>query len=359
MFSNVVSRTLAPGLLFVFGFSAPALCQDIRAVRVQFDPGANSAHVENRLTGRETVDYVLAARAGQHMNISMATDNGANYFNLIAPGEENVAFFIGSTASGGNQFEGIAPETGDYRVRAYLMRSAARRNEVASYRLEMIITDVAHRPSSGSAGTAGDTGTAGGEVPAAPEDGGPRHWEVTGVTSALNLREDASTSARTIARYAPGTILANLGCRRAEGRVWCDVQELGGGPRGFVAAEFLKPAVAPDGTVATGPDDSALRAGQGDFDATGQVPCAQVRGQPMGQCDFGVARSGGGYATVVVTKPDGMKRGLYFVRGEFLGADTSQADGYPPVSSEKQLDLHRINVGEERYEIPDAVIFGG
>ena len=33
----------------------------------------------------------------------------------------------------------------------------------------------------------------------------------------------------------------------AEGRVWCDVQELGGGPRGYVAAEFLTPAISPDG----------------------------------------------------------------------------------------------------------------
>jgi hypothetical protein len=196
-------------------------------------------------------------------------------------------------------------------------------------------------------------------VPASPEDGGPRIWEVTGVASTLNLREQPSTSARTIVRYAPGTILTNLGCGRAEGRVWCDVQEVGGGPRGFVAAEFLTPATGPDGAVATGPDDSALRAGRGDFDATGRVPCAQSEGQPMGQCDFGVARAGGGNATVVVTRPDGTTRALFFTRGEFTSADTSQAEGYPPVSAEKQGDLSMISVGSERYEVPDAVILGG
>jgi hypothetical protein len=196
-------------------------------------------------------------------------------------------------------------------------------------------------------------------VPSSPQDGGPRHFEVTGVSSGLNLREEPSTSARVILTYPSGTILANLGCRRAGGGVWCDVQKLGGGARGFVSARFLKPAVAPDGSVPTGPDDSALRAGRGEFDATGRVACARDRGQPMTRCEFGVARAGGGYATVVVTRPDGLKRGIYFTRGELLGADTSQADGYPPVSASKQSDLYLISVGEERYEIPDAVIFGG
>ena len=74
-------------------------------------------------------------------------------------------------------------------------------------------------------------------VPAAPEDGGPRDWEVTGVSRVLNLRERPSTTARIVASYAPGTVLDNLGCQQVDGRVWCDVQQLGGGPRGYVAAE--------------------------------------------------------------------------------------------------------------------------
>ena len=51
------------------------------------------------------------------------------------------------------------------------------------------------------------------EVPAAPENGGPRNWEVIGVSRTLNLREQPSTKARIIASYAPGTILDNLGCQ--------------------------------------------------------------------------------------------------------------------------------------------------
>jgi hypothetical protein len=196
-------------------------------------------------------------------------------------------------------------------------------------------------------------------VPAAPEDGGPRNWKVTGVSGALNLREQPSATARVVARYAPGTILDNLGCKRAPDRVWCDVQQLGGGPRGYAAAEFLQPAISPDGSARTGPDDSALRAGQGKFDATGPLPCAQHAGQPMRECRFGVARAGGGYATVVVTKPDGRKRAIYFRMGRPIGADTSQADGYPEFSAERQGDLNLIRIGDERYEIADAVVLGG
>lgn len=196
-------------------------------------------------------------------------------------------------------------------------------------------------------------------VPAAPEEGGPRNWAVTEVSSALNLREQPSTTGSIISRYAPGTILDNLGCQRAEGRVWCDVQQLGGGPRGYVAAEFLKPAVAPDGSIATGPDDSALRAGKGQFDATGNIPCAQFPGQPMMQCEFGVARAGGGYATVVVEKPDGRSRAIFFRMGKPIGADTSQADGYPEFRATRESVLNLIRIGDERYEIPDAVVLGG
>jgi hypothetical protein len=108
-----------------------------------------------------------------------------------------------------------------------------------------------------------------------------------------------------------------------------------------------------------GPDDSALRAGRGQFDATGPLPCAMAAGQPMGQCEFGVARAGGGYATVVIKKPDGGTRAIYFRMGCAIGADTSEADGFKPFEAARRGDLTLIRVGDERYEIADAVIIGG
>ncbi len=84
--------------------ASSALADDIRTERVHFKKGATSATVAGTIKGYEGVDYVLGARAGQAMNVSMATDNTANYFNIIAPGKTDEAMFIGSTS--GNQFDG-------------------------------------------------------------------------------------------------------------------------------------------------------------------------------------------------------------------------------------------------------------
>jgi len=101
------------------------------------------------------------------------------------------------------------------------------------------------------------------------------------------------------------------------------------------------------------------RAARGQFDATGPVDCAQHRGQPLRQCEMGVAREGGGSAVVVITRPDGLKRTIFFEHGTAVSADTSQADGYGELRASRDGDLSTIFVGEERYEIPDAVLFGG
>jgi hypothetical protein len=77
---SLISRTLLAALLV----STTAFAADIRTERVQFHKGANSATVQGTIKGYETVDYVLGARKGQSMNVSLSTDNGANYFNIIA-----------------------------------------------------------------------------------------------------------------------------------------------------------------------------------------------------------------------------------------------------------------------------------
>jgi len=225
------------------------------------------------------------------------------------------------------------------------------------FALTMMIAATAAGAPAGGGGQQPSSGAV--TVPAAPDDGGPLDWEVAGTTGTVNMREEASTAARVVARYVPGTILDSLGCQLAAGRVWCDVQPLGGGPRGYVALEFLRPAISPNGSAVMGPDDSPLRAGEGKFDATGTVPCAQAAGQPTSQCQFGVARTGGGYATVVVTRPDGRSRAIYFRMGKPIGANMSQADGYPEFRATKEQDLNLIRIGDERYEIPDAVVLGG
>jgi len=104
---------------------------------------------------------------------------------------------------------------------------------------------------------------------------------------------------------------------------------------------------------------ASTRASQRTFDATGKIPCAQNMGQPMGQCDFGVARAGGGTAAVAITRPDGRTRVVLFKAGKVVTADLSQADGDTSFSATKEADLNLIRAGNERYEIPEAAIYGG
>jgi len=124
---------------FMSAYAGTVLAQDeIRTERVQFAKGTSGASIRDSVTGYDAVDYLLGAGEGQVMTVEMASDNLANYFNLIAPGETDVAFFIGSTQ--GNTFTGALPAKGDYRIRVYLMRSAARRGETANFTLDVSIT---------------------------------------------------------------------------------------------------------------------------------------------------------------------------------------------------------------------------
>ena len=137
---SVIIAALLSVVLLSLGASVEGAKEDIKVEPVIFELHKNSAIIERSITGYAVVDYVFGAGLGQYINVSMVTDNGANYFNILHPGEDQIAMFNGSI--NGNQYEGILPESGDYKVRVYLMRSAARRNEVANYRLEMIITTV-------------------------------------------------------------------------------------------------------------------------------------------------------------------------------------------------------------------------
>lgn len=126
----------------LFIAAAIALCSlttpsraDIQTSPVQFKKGTSSATIEGSIKGSQTIDYTLRARAGQTMSVMLATKHGANYFNVLPPGSNDEALFVGS--SGGNEWTGALPADGEYKVRVYLMRSAARRNEAANYTLKV------------------------------------------------------------------------------------------------------------------------------------------------------------------------------------------------------------------------------
>lgn len=104
------------------------------ARKVAVAAGATQAF-SGKLKGYQLADYLIPLEAGQSVVMQLRTSNPSGYFNVDAPGATDGAMFIGSTS--GNRFETVAPVSGDYLVRVYLMRSAARRNEVARYSLSV------------------------------------------------------------------------------------------------------------------------------------------------------------------------------------------------------------------------------
>jgi hypothetical protein len=152
--------------------------------------------------------------------------------------------------------------------------------------------------------------------------------------------------------------------------VWVDITPQGGSaPRVTYTAKdksigtcevisFKAPGGGSHGSSAPARGDSSERAGRGDFDAHGPVRCAQGK-QAMAQCNAAAAREGGGTATVVVTRPDGRKRFIFFEKGKAIGADLSQADGSQHFHATRKNDMYLIEAGHERYEIIEAMVFGG
>lgn len=109
----------------------------IRKVPVYFKKGASQASIKDHIKGRQTIDYVLRAQAEQTITVNLETSNPSAYFNVLPPGSQD-AIFTGQVA--GSHFEGKLPKDGDYSIRVYLIRAAARRNESAKYTLTVKIT---------------------------------------------------------------------------------------------------------------------------------------------------------------------------------------------------------------------------
>lgn len=192
------------------GFRAPALAQDSPTVRrVTFRDGR--AVIHGALKGDKANDYVFPAGAGESIRIDLRTNRKSNYFNVTGPGADS-AMFVGSTS--GSSFEGVAPTSGDYTARVYLMRSDARRGVAASYTLTI---------------TLGRQNAAVGNGPDFADGmaGGPDTWKITGVPAGdtLAVRETPSPNGRLVAQFPDGTDLRNLGCRNTRGQRWCQVED--------------------------------------------------------------------------------------------------------------------------------------
>ena len=120
-------------LAFVVPVVAPvAVSGATRTERVTLPKDQSPKTIKGTLKGTATVNYVVAAQAGQTMTVVLATSNPSNYFNVTAPGTKE-AMYVGSVL--GNEFGAKLPLGGDYVLQVYLAADAAKKNETASYTL--------------------------------------------------------------------------------------------------------------------------------------------------------------------------------------------------------------------------------
>lgn len=130
--------TVSAALLALPATTATAQVAAERVERVQFARGASSATVRGRIRGYQMVDYLVNARAGQQMTVEFASRGRFTYFLVRAPGSED-NLFDGSTS--GNSARLTLEESGNYRIRVFLMRNAARRGESSNYSLNIRVSD--------------------------------------------------------------------------------------------------------------------------------------------------------------------------------------------------------------------------
>lgn len=130
---------LGAALATLVSLSAHAATTDVppRIQQVVYKSGHGSVQFKQSIKGYKTAEYKLDAKAGQMLTVDFKPSNTSAYFNITAKGAD-YALFNGSIM--GNRFLGSIPADGEYTVQVYLMRNAARRNEVASYDITLILS---------------------------------------------------------------------------------------------------------------------------------------------------------------------------------------------------------------------------
>ena len=107
--------------------------------KVQFEAGNDNASVEGSVVGAGYADYVLTAKAGQTMSVSLTSGEGVPYFNILPPGSTGEAIY--NSSIDGNDATGIKlPADGDYTIRIYLMGNEFETTKAIPYQMSVGIS---------------------------------------------------------------------------------------------------------------------------------------------------------------------------------------------------------------------------
>lgn len=137
---RISNRAAAALAAFVMLAGAAPVAAQMTA-DVQFQPGNFGATVSGTITGDEYFDYRLGAKGGQEMfadlTVSGTNGNGTIYFNILPPGSDGEAIFIGSVE--GTTARTRLPSDGTYTIRVYLMGNDLDSGATVGYTVDLSI----------------------------------------------------------------------------------------------------------------------------------------------------------------------------------------------------------------------------
>jgi hypothetical protein len=127
---------------FVTAFASACLLMALPAgaqqtTNVAFARGAGSATLKGSIKGDQDHSYLVDARAGQKMTVTLVATKGSAEMNVWAPGNDTA---ISLGALDPYNVTLVLPTTGRYKVQVYQMRASARRGETANYTLTIGVT---------------------------------------------------------------------------------------------------------------------------------------------------------------------------------------------------------------------------
>ena len=163
----------------------------------------------------------------------------------------------------------------------------------------------------------------------------------------LNVRTGPSLSAGVITGVSNGAELESLGCREAEGGRWCNIIT----PKGVTGWSFGK--FLSGGAVAAAPAAAAPAAAPAMF-AMGKLKCEKSDGTPLGDCDYGVMRAGGGKATLQVIWASGLKRMMAIDNGAVTSANAAVTA--KPMDGGLDITVNASGSPSEHYQVPADVL---
>lgn len=129
---------MKPAITLLIALALAGTAAPQQSSPIAFARGASCATLAGTVRGREHRDYTVRAAAGQRLRVTMNTRSGSAYFNVMPPGSDGFAVFVGSTS--GYPYDGLLDRGGPWTIRVYQMRNAGLRGAVANYRLTVAVT---------------------------------------------------------------------------------------------------------------------------------------------------------------------------------------------------------------------------